>query len=85
MAQSSIGTNPDRDSGRGRAALGGSIEEIRPGDVTIRAGEKHWHGVAPTTAMTPSPSRNIFGRLRLMEHVSDEQYQVDVAQGSSKL
>ena len=32
---------------------GGPIEEIRPGDVvSIRPGEKHWHGASPTTAMT---------------------------------
>ena len=32
---------------------GGPIEEIRPGDVVwIPPGEKHWHGAAPTTAMT---------------------------------
>ena len=32
---------------------GGSIEEIRPGDVVrIAPGEQHWHGAAPTTAMT---------------------------------
>ena len=32
---------------------GGPIEEIRPGDVVrIAPGEKHWHGAAPTTAMT---------------------------------
>jgi quercetin dioxygenase-like cupin family protein len=31
----------------------GPIEEIRPGDVIwIPPGEKHWHGAAPTTAMT---------------------------------
>ena len=31
----------------------GPIEEIRPGDVvSILPGEKHWHGAAPTTAMT---------------------------------
>ena len=35
------------------AARGGPIEEIRPGDVVWFApGEKHWHGAAPTTAMT---------------------------------
>ena len=41
-------------SGVGRAQLwGGPIEEIRPGDVVWFApGEKHWHGAAPTTAMT---------------------------------
>jgi len=32
---------------------GGSIEEIHPGDVVwFPPGEKHWHGAAPTTAMT---------------------------------
>ena len=32
---------------------GGPIEEIRPGDVVwFPPGEKHWHGAAPTTAMT---------------------------------
>ena len=32
---------------------GGPVEQIRPGDVIWFApGEKHWHGAAPTTAMT---------------------------------
>jgi len=32
---------------------GGSIEEIRPGDVvSIPPGVKHWHGAAPATAMS---------------------------------
>src|SRR5262249_32663877 len=32
---------------------GGAVDEIRPGDVVwIAPGEKHWHGAAPTTAMT---------------------------------
>ena len=32
---------------------GGPIEQIHPGDVvTVRPNEKHWHGAAPTTAMT---------------------------------
>ena len=41
-------------AGCGRAQLwGGPIEEIRPGDVIwFSPGEKHWHGAAPTTAMT---------------------------------
>jgi quercetin dioxygenase-like cupin family protein len=31
---------------------GGPIEEIRPGDIVwFAAGEKHWHGASPTTAM----------------------------------
>jgi hypothetical protein len=33
--------------------MGGPVEQIRPGDVVWFApGEKHWHGAAPTTAMT---------------------------------
>jgi quercetin dioxygenase-like cupin family protein len=41
-------------AGCGRAQRwGGPVEEIRPGDVVWFApGEKHWHGAAPTTAMT---------------------------------
>ena len=40
--------------GCGRAQReGGPVEEIRPGDVIwFSPGEKHWHGAAPTTAMT---------------------------------
>ena len=56
---------------------GGPIEEIRPGDVvSIAPSEKHWHGAAPTTAMThiaivekSEPNSTVW-----MEHVSDEQY-----------
>ena len=57
---------------------GGPIEEIRPGDVVwIAPGEKHWHGAAPTTAMThvaivEKIEENSTG---WMEQVSDEQYQ----------
>ena len=30
-----------------------TLKEIRPGDVVwFPPGEKHWHGAAPTTAMT---------------------------------
>ena len=41
-------------AGSGRAQrAGGPLEEIGPGDVVWFApGEKHWHGAAPTTAMT---------------------------------
>lgn len=32
---------------------GGTVEDIRPGDVVwIAPGEKHWHGAAPSTSMT---------------------------------
>ena len=55
----------------------GPIEEIRPGDVDwIEPGEKHWHGAAPTTAMTHiAIAESLEGRgADWMEHVSDEQY-----------
>ncbi len=57
---------------------GGSIEEIRPGDVVwIPAGEKHWHGAAPTTAVTHiTIQEQLNGKAAdWMEHVSDDQYQ----------
>jgi quercetin dioxygenase-like cupin family protein len=40
--------------GRGRAQReGGPVEEISQGDVVwFPAGEKHWHGAAPETAMS---------------------------------
>lgn len=57
---------------------GGAIEEIRPGDVVwIPPGEKHWHGAAPTTAMTHIAIQEYLDGKAAdwMEHVSDEQYQ----------
>lgn len=41
-------------AGCGRVQLQGeAIQEIHPGDIVwISPGEKHWHGAAPTTAMT---------------------------------
>jgi quercetin dioxygenase-like cupin family protein len=56
---------------------GGSIEEIRPGDVVwFPPGEKHWHGAAPTTAMTHIAIVEVLDGKSTdwMEHVSDEQY-----------
>ena len=56
----------------------GPIEEIRPGDVvSILPGEKHWHGAAPTTAMTHIAIQEYLdGRAAdWLEKVSDEQYQ----------
>jgi quercetin dioxygenase-like cupin family protein len=55
----------------------GPIEEIHPGDVVwIEPGEKHWHGAAPTTAMTHiAIVEQLEGeRTDWMEKVSDEQY-----------
>jgi quercetin dioxygenase-like cupin family protein len=56
---------------------GGPIEEIRPGDVVwIPPGEKHWHGAAPTTAMTHiAIQEQLDGKVvDWMEKVSDDQY-----------
>jgi quercetin dioxygenase-like cupin family protein len=66
-------------SGCGRAQRwGGPIEEIRPGDVIWFApGEKHWHGAAPSTAMTHiAIQEKLNGKtVDWMEQVSNEQYQ----------
>ena len=56
---------------------GGPVEEIRPGDVVSFApGEKHWHGAAPTTAMSHiAIQERLDGKaVDWMEKVSDEQY-----------
>ena len=56
---------------------GGPVEEVHPGDVVwFPPGEKHWHGAAPTTAMTHIAIQEALdGKMvEWMEHVSDEQY-----------
>jgi quercetin dioxygenase-like cupin family protein len=65
-------------SGCGRAQReGGPIEEIRPGDlVWFAPGEKHWHGAAPTTAMSHiAIAEKLNGSpVDWLEHVTDAQY-----------
>ena len=65
-------------AGCGRARRwGGPIEEIRPGDVVwFPPGEKHWHGAAPTTAMTHIAIQEALDGqvVDWLEQVSDEQY-----------
>ncbi|MGX5849654.1 (R)-mandelonitrile lyase [Mesorhizobium sp. PL10] len=65
-------------SGVGRVQRwGGSIEDIRPGDVVwIAPGEKHWHGAGPETAMTHIAIQEVQNGkvVDWMEHVSDKQY-----------
>jgi quercetin dioxygenase-like cupin family protein len=56
---------------------GGPIEEIHPRDVVwFSPGEKHWHGAAPTTAMTHIAIHESSNGKTVdwMEHVTDEQY-----------
>jgi quercetin dioxygenase-like cupin family protein len=65
-------------AGCGRAQReGGPVEEIRPGDVVwFSPGEKHWHGAAPTTAMTHiATQEQLDGKVvDWMEKVTDAQY-----------
>ncbi|TAM74488.1 cupin domain-containing protein [bacterium] len=56
---------------------GGPVEDIRPGDVvSIAPGKKHWHGAAPSTAMTHiAIVEKLDGKtVEWMEKVSEEQY-----------
>lgn len=66
-------------AGKGRVQReGGPIEDISVGDVVwFPAGEKHWHGASPTTAMTHiALQEHQDGKaVEWLEHVSDEQYQ----------
>lgn len=65
-------------SGCGRAQRwNGPVEEIRPGDIVWFApGEKHWHGAAPSTAMTHiAIQEQLDGKLvDWMEQVTEKQY-----------
>jgi len=56
---------------------GGTIEEIRAGDIVwFQPGERHWHGAAPTTGMTHiAIAEMLDGKVvEWLEHVTDEQY-----------
>lgn len=56
---------------------GGSIEEIRVGDVVQFApNEKHWHGAAPKTALTHIAIHEALDGKAVdwMEKVTDAQY-----------
>jgi len=65
-------------SGVGRVQRWGDpVDEIRPGDVVwIPAGQKHWHGASPTTAMSHiAIGERLDGKsVDWMEKVTDEQY-----------
>jgi quercetin dioxygenase-like cupin family protein len=61
---------------------GGPVRIIRPGDVVwCPPNEKHWHGAAPTTAMTHTALQEALnGRVvEWMEKVTDEQYLAGVS------
>ncbi len=64
--------------GRGRVQReGGPVEEIRQSDVVwFPAGEKHWHGAAPDTAMSHIAIQETIdgSAVTWMEKVSDADY-----------
>ena len=56
---------------------GGSVEEIRPGDVVwFSPNEKHWHGATASTGMTHiAVQESLDGKVvEWMEQVSDSEY-----------
>jgi quercetin dioxygenase-like cupin family protein len=65
-------------SGVGRFQQEGSaVEEIRPGDVvSIPPNQRHWHGAAPTTAMSHIAMQEALDGKPVdwLEPVTDEQY-----------
>lgn len=63
---------------------GGPIRRIRAGDVVwFPAGEKHWHGAGPDTAMTHTAIQEALDGKTAdwMEKVSHEQYGGTVEEG----
>ncbi len=66
-------------AGRGLVqSWGGPVAEIRSGDVvSAPAGEKHWHGAMPDSAMTHLAIQEALDgeAVHWMEKVSDEQYE----------
>jgi len=67
---------------------GEALQSINPGDVVwIAPNEKHWHGAAPSTAMTHIAIQEAQdgSAVTWMEHVSDEQYvKQDVQTGTAQ-
>ncbi len=65
-------------AGTGRVQRwGDAVQEIHPGDVVwIPPGQKHWHGAAPTTAVTHIAIQEEVGGKNVdwLEPVTDEQY-----------
>jgi quercetin dioxygenase-like cupin family protein len=56
---------------------GGPIETIRPGDIVFfAAGERHWHGAGPETAMTHIAIAEMQDGKAVdwLEQVADEDY-----------
>src|SRR5881296_1452407 len=67
---------------------GGPIRVIRPGDViSCPPGEKHWHGAAPTTAMTHiAIQEEMNGKVvDWLEQVSKDQYSANPSTGGTPM
>jgi 4-carboxymuconolactone decarboxylase len=67
---------------------GAPVEEIREGDVVwIPPGVKHWHGAAPTRAMTHLAIQEaVDGRnVDWLEKVTDQQYAQQPATGAATM
>ena len=66
---------------------GGPVQEIRPGDVVwFSPNEKHWHGAAPTTAMTHIAVQEALNGevVEWMEKVTDEEYRLGTQESRKK-
>ena len=67
-------------SGSGLAqSEGGPVQQIRAGDtIWFSAGEKHWHGAGPDTAMSHMAMQEALDGVTAewMEQVSEEDYGV---------
>ena len=65
-------------AGAGRVQQsGGPVQELHAGDVVwTPPGVKHWHGAAPTTAMTHTAIQEVVGDRNVdwLEKVSDAEY-----------
>jgi quercetin dioxygenase-like cupin family protein len=72
-------------SGLGRVQReGGSVEEVRPGDVVwFPPGEKHWHGASPASAMTHiAVQESLDGKnVDWLGKVSDDHYRGQPGKG----
>lgn len=78
LAHASVGADPDCHCRRGpRAAAGGPVQEMRPGDV-IRTppGVKHSHGAAPSKSVSHiTIQESLNGKnVEWLDKVGDEQY-----------
>lgn len=75
-------------AGCGRVGVwGGAVHELRPGYVVWASpAEKHWHGAAPTTALTHIAIHEAHqGRaVEWMEPVDEQQYAIAPAVPRSK-